>query len=283
MARDQEKEDSVFDFLYIDSRRIALFLSQFDAYGHLKALTRSVSENAKTGGGIDLKLAKIDYSDGSDSSVKKEYDAQWVAPLTFLDTADQRGLIERDITKARIGRLVLLSGRLSMLDMAMLKGAWEMPAIRQQIQSGVTPTAPLSRAQRRRGEAATPVPGVDMILGLLKLWPHVTQVMLAGNGMTAWGTIRDDGLITPAGDLILKHGVGIAGTWSVVGVLDATPELNPITDPNQAVQAAMAAPTVPSLVGTLFEALSPLTRQALGRPPSAYGVTPLLIFRDVTA
>ncbi len=39
MVQDQEKEDSVYDFLYIDSKRIALFLSQFplvDISGHYR-------------------------------------------------------------------------------------------------------------------------------------------------------------------------------------------------------------------------------------------------------
>ena len=54
MALDRERDDSVYDFLYVDARRIAVFLSQFSQYGHLTTLTRAVSETSSAGGGINL-------------------------------------------------------------------------------------------------------------------------------------------------------------------------------------------------------------------------------------
>ena len=43
MAQEQESRDSVFDFLYVDNRRIGLYLSQFSEFGNLTSLVQSVS------------------------------------------------------------------------------------------------------------------------------------------------------------------------------------------------------------------------------------------------
>ena len=53
MAQDPEKGDSVYDFLYVDARRIAVFLSQFGQYGHLTSLTRAELEASSTSGGLN--------------------------------------------------------------------------------------------------------------------------------------------------------------------------------------------------------------------------------------
>src|SRR5713226_8037314 len=91
MVPGPEKDVSVFDFLYIDSQRISLFLSQFSQYGHLTALAKSVTASSSTAGGVDIKLAKIEGTEAEQTTLSKQYDAQWIAPLTFLDQADQRG------------------------------------------------------------------------------------------------------------------------------------------------------------------------------------------------
>src|SRR4051794_34309148 len=132
MARDQEKEDSVFDFLYIDSCRIALFLSQFSQYGHLTSLTRTRTESATSSGALDIKLAKIDGSESESSTLNRQFDAQWVAPLSFLDQARQRGMIKA-LTDGRIGNLVIVDGELEIRDLTIIKRAFEFPAMRTQM------------------------------------------------------------------------------------------------------------------------------------------------------
>src|SRR5436305_1846102 len=117
MAQDPEKGDSVYDFLYVDARRIAVFLSQFEQYGHLTSLTRTVSETSSASGGVSVVAAKLDTAASEQSSQTRQFDPQWLVPLAFLDKADQRGMIVRDLGDARIGQLVLISGRLAMFDL----------------------------------------------------------------------------------------------------------------------------------------------------------------------
>ena len=133
MAQDPEKGDSVYDFLYVDARRIAVFLSQFGQYGHLTSLTRAELEASSTSGGLNVVAAKLDTGASEQTSQTRQFDPQWLAPLIFLDQADQRGMIVRDLANARIGKLLLVSGRLAIFDLGMLRNAWEIGAIRDVI------------------------------------------------------------------------------------------------------------------------------------------------------
>ena len=80
-------------------------------------------------------------------------------------------------------------------------------------------------------------------------------------------------MTTAADDLLLKHGVAVRGEWSLLGILDATPD-SEVTAEGQSLGSE-------SNVATLLRALAPIARQMLGRPPGHYGVTPLLIFREI--
>ena len=41
-----------------------------------------------------------------------------------------------------------------------------------------------------------------------------------------WTSLKEDALIVSAADLTLKHGTAIAGTWNMLGILDALPDHN---------------------------------------------------------
>lgn len=61
-ALDQENEDSAYDFIYVDNRRVAQYLSQFSQFGHLTGLTRVDGKTQSGGGGVNVGAAKIDKS-----------------------------------------------------------------------------------------------------------------------------------------------------------------------------------------------------------------------------
>jgi hypothetical protein len=306
MAREPERNDSVFDFLYIDSRRIALFLSQFGQYGHLKSLTRSVGENSKTGGGIDLKIAKVEYGEGADSSLKKEYDAQWVAPLSFLDQANQRGMIKRGLDGARIGELVLASGSLEIRDLAIIRKMFAMPSMKASMSAQQNiPVPRKSRDDRlgRRGgrdvqqpRQETPPTPADFGLELLAELPHALHAVIGADTRRVWCSLREDSLLVAPSDLFLKHGVHVSGTWNILGILDALPDedLGEITPENVQLEFQQAQSAMPqgefggimTLVtqgfGGFIDGMAPFVRMLLGRPSRAHGFTPLLIFREVS-
>lgn len=116
--------------------------------------------------------------------------------------------------------------------------------------------------------------------------PHTIQARLIVNrDESVWCSLREEGLVISASDLTLKHGVTVSGQWTMVGVLDALPEAGASGAPSEAALAefgsSAAAGTAP--FSELMFHLTPAIRGLLGRPFLAYGLTPLVIFRQITA
>jgi hypothetical protein len=116
---------------------------------------------------------------------------------------------------------------------------------------------------------------VDFALDMLKVLPHSIQASVGPNWCRAWCTLLAEGLSTSTNDLMLKHGASIPGDWTVLGVLDSLPRVSPENAP---------APDFTDMeeIGVkLMDTFVLSTRNMLGRPAGAYGLTPLLIFREI--
>jgi hypothetical protein len=296
----EQERDSVFDFLYHDARRVGSFLAQFDDAGHLQQITQSESRTKglkrgwkfALGGGMgefgsgEASVERGPGEGGSEAS-ERVYDPLWANARTLLDYLFERNMIQRDIWEARLGQFVLVEGRLVILDVAMLKGAWDKPAIRKIVTKDAGVEHDLNRHLRRKQAAVggeKPVSEVEVFMDLLGILPHSLQAHILGDKFTAWCSLATESLVGLSSDLVLKHGTLISGDWHVLGVLDAQPERGPESDkpmkltPLEEAVAGLAG----TLVGTLVARLSPVTRRMLGRPYGAHGLTPLLIFREVS-
>ena len=86
-------------------------------------------------------------------------------------------------------------------------------------------------------------------------------------------------MVTKTSDLLLKHGSIIQGEWAIVGVLDAMPDGGA---PAEGYDAEFASLLGGSVIGTAAAHLGPVARNMLGRPAGSYGMTPLLIFREIS-
>jgi hypothetical protein len=111
--------DSVFDFLYCDTPRIASFLAQFDNSGSLTGIVRSEHAHRGTqkafkkeasgtllaisGGVSHEKDTTAEYGQES----QRMYDPAWANARAFLDLLSERSLINRDVPSAGIGQFVL--------------------------------------------------------------------------------------------------------------------------------------------------------------------------------
>ena len=147
------------------------------------SLTVENDPGLSTSGGLNVVAAKLDTGASEQTSQTRQFDPQWLAPLIFLDQADQRGMIVRDLANARIGKLLLVSGRLAIFDLGMLRNAWEIGAIRDVIiQSAQTANVKdqtpqrgqnqrdRQRQERQARDAATKQIGAG--LEFIKLLPH---------------------------------------------------------------------------------------------------------------
>lgn len=301
-APGEPQNDSVFDFLYCDTGRIASFLAQFDDSGHLerviqretttKGTRRAVEFGigggamlSGTGGSGNLSYKRGPSDEGGEAS-ERVYDPLWTNARTFLDYLEQGHLITRNPDEARIGGFLLISGSLSIFDMSLLKSAWEQPFFRSIIKTAMgdiePPAAPLNRQQRRGGHApqqAHSQSGTDALFDLLQFMPHSIVASVRFDKASVWCNLAERSLVGSSADILLKHGFRVAGEWSLLGIVDAFPDGSQDDAQNEA--AAADASALGSL-GEMVGSFGPAMRVMLGRPVSAIGVTPLLIFREIS-
>lgn len=304
---DEPENHSVYDFLYCDTRRIGSFLSQFDDSGHLQQVIQR--EDAKTvlkrgaeisiggggslmgtGGSANLGFKRGPGNEASEGS-ERIYDPLWTNARTFLDYLAEADLLKMEMEKARIGEFVLVKGKLSIIDLSLLASLWSKQSIVNLISSGAnqqqaTPT--LTRQQRRALARTDKVQSTSadetrLMLDIIESLPHTAQAYIQSPEIgVVWCTLNADSLVVNSGDLLLKHGITIDGEWAVVGILDGRPSDGSETSPDDTMRALGIDPELGVGIGAgVLMSLAPVAQSLLGRQPTAFGITPLLIFREV--
>lgn len=290
----------VFDFLYNDSRRIASYLSQFEG-GHLTQLVRSAESGQSTTEqsgrrfslGAPVLGGASDSSENVGSSAKegmtRTFDPYWANARAFLDYLSEHHLIERDLNGANMGRFVLVTGKLAVIDMTSMQSIWKMPVFNEVLAAHLEQQetgAPASRNQRRaqaKGAPKDPLANfpleMRMALELMPTMPHSIIAAIICDTFSTWSTLASEHLVGTAADLVLKHGVKVAGQWNMLGVLDAAPDFaDGSLDP---VETFILGGGDNSLITNAAMGLGPAVRMVAGRPGSSFGMTPLLIFRQI--
>lgn len=163
---------------------------------------------------------------------------------------------------------------------------------------GVTPPSDLdpldtrNRAERRARPALPQPPKekspmeeqMELVFEMMPVLPHSLNVILNDQAGAGWATLSQEHLVGSSSDLILKHGSIVPGRWHMLGILDAQPDQGGQADmeANSAINFADPARLgKSSWVGLMAGIMSPLVRVLLGRSGAHFGVTPLLIFRQV--
>lgn len=283
MAQEPEKKKtvSVFDFLYVDHHRIGLFLSMFSEFGNLTDIVHSISASRGSSGTIGFKnVLSGEQKNEAQETLQRSYNTQWTQALNFLDEVKARKMLTRSISDARIGGLLLSSGTLSILNMRPLERSWGVVAEnteKENLRSGNRD----NRHTRRRKQATGggEPQEMDSASGLRLLGSLEQPILMTlQTGTTRlWSTLEPNYLIGGSSDLTLKQGIRIAGDWHVVGILDCLPG-EPITD--EAIIGRMCGDgdnVFSSTSITLWRELG----LVLGRPSECYGITPIMIMREV--
>lgn len=278
------ENDSVFDFLYHDPRRIASFLGQFDPNGVVQSLKRAdqssdTSVDTSTDGmklNVGVVAGQLGQSNtatiGSSKSSERTYDPLWSHARAFLDYLHQSDMIEDDVYRANIGQFVLFSGSLVIADIAALKEAWKLPTIRKLL--GASEPAP-SKYKNSSSSANKQPTEAEFAFEMLGILPHSVQAIIHEGATKIWSTLNSDCLVTNSSEITLKHGMSVPGQWNILGILDAQP------DDGADLVEVQSGPNGEQAAWAFVSALAPLTRMFMGRPTDAFGVTPLLIFREV--
>ena len=305
-AQDEPETNSVFDFLYHDSRRVGSLLAQFDQNGLLKEIKQSEHASKGTGrgfsfsGGASTPLTggghlgiEVSPKEGGGESLERIYDPFWANAREFLNVLEDNNLILRDVESAGLGSIVLISGSMGIIDLGMLKSMWSLPTVQRKIHEGATEgndePEPANRkerlAQERRNKNKSK-PELDddtqLLIEMMPTFPHSLNAMISGEGMSAWATLSEEFFVGHGSDIILKHGLSIPGQWHMLGILDAQPDLGDLDSTIAAADNFQADYFSQSVIGNFAGVMAPIVRALLGRPASSYGMTPLLIFREVS-
>ena len=272
---EEEKNASVFDFIYVDKRRIDLFLSQFSEYGNLTRLVRSssVGDSSSLKGGIP-KIVEGGTESSHRTGVEKHYDTQWLAALNFLKEVQDRRMLKRELAAANIGDLIILRGALNLVNMRAFERTWS--AISDLPGQGA---ATGNRQQRRATQSQQRTPAIQDSSGL-KILASLEQpifMLFQHENARLWSTVEQDSVIGSATDLHLKHGIAIAGNWHLIGVLDCLPGPANVT-------AAQIGRFCGDGGNEFSDAIVSILRElrlVMGRPSDCYGITPLIIMREI--
>lgn len=306
-AEEPAKSNSVYDFLYCDHGRLGSLLAQFNSFGALRELTHRQSVSSSTGGtsqeSVKAKIPTIaegDLGSSSNHSMGEEegrdsvYDPRWVNALNFLDEITARGLLVDNLSKAGIGQLVILTGELAVFDMSLFEKMWAQPAIKKAIIAAERPQDTQHGGNRQQRKAAEKLKGkkgtpseAEIASELMGILPHSVQGAVYTDDIQTWFTLDPANLTVKSSDMFLKHGLSPDGAWTVIGALDAFPDdtnelssnLSGLSNENL---HQMAASTRLSQMAYLLglPMLHPI-KGLLGRPPEAYGITPLAIVRAI--
>lgn len=282
----QGEDFPVYDFLYQDSRRIGAFLAQFQPHGPVQSVKEvfAAGSTARHSGGMEFQGNAViatakgetteEISETESEGGERTYDPFWQNALLLLSLLNQTRWLNRKIEAARLGQFALISGALDIYDCPAFKGFVDIlePLTRirpflADADDGKPPRTDHSMLKRLREYPK-----------LFKALPFSIQATLSTETDTSiWCILSPDNLTISATDLFLKYGITVPGTWSMLGVVDALPQPAAGADPG-------VAPKEKSVSNTMLEAMraSEVISVHLGRPRSSYGITPLLVFREVS-
>ncbi len=295
-SREQPKgheSPSVYDYLYHDVQRIASFLAQFETYGVLGQVKATESAGRTTAQKTDLSVAgkvplvaegrvtlDVTTGDHEREAAERTYDPLWTNARTFLNYLADRSLIERDLRKAAIGQFVLASGRLSVSDLSLARGFFKVAALRQRLTILVGNEMHTKNSDLAK-QGVTPEESGALVISLIDDLSHSITARLQVGELMIWSTMVEKFMVVPAADIILKHGLNVEGHWNILGILDAYPSQGTAADKES---PQLLSPIISDMPWSqLAESVATFARRSLGRPITAYGMTPLLIFREVRA
>ena len=91
-----------------------------------------------------------------------------------------------------------------------------------------------------------------------------------------WASLDPDNLLLPPAGIVLKHGGTVGGSWKVLFTVDAYPTLPSLDDSAPELRSWDAGQAADGVMLAIHE-----LRKQICRPFGWYGVTPLMIYRDI--
>ncbi|WP_336004832.1 hypothetical protein [Acinetobacter pittii] len=275
MGQESQSIESIFDFFYLDNPKIKSFYAQLNGLGALNTLknTSQIGDTRKLEASVGVPTitgGKMGNDHSVSTTAEHLYDGLPTMPREMIDRLDELGFIRKELNADMLGNLVLLKGRLGVFDIGVSKELMD-PALNIHIKD-------LERDQRTKKEAAELKKNKQDLVNFCKSIPFSLEakVLVKTGSKTdegvdlaeeVWMTLNRAEMSGSSHDLNFKHGEFLAGDWHVLGVLDALPfdDFTFDTDKNDFREG--------------ISSLIQLMKEFVGRPKTAYGLTPIAIFR----
>lgn len=273
---------SIYDFVYLDGRRLSHFFEQLSDLGLIvnskHSFKTSATSSTDVTGHIGVpsiastsgKNTNTSFSeDGSEHTV----DSSYSRPLETLSKLDEDGYIVRDINDVFIGSLFLGCGKLRVMDYTLLSKSWDAMS-RLALEEA---KKPLLASQTKSNKylidkaIAETKRELDSPKDVLSIIPDITQAELFGDDYQFWFTLDRSNLFINYTDLSLKNAGRMSGEWYVLGIVDTIP--NEDEEPIEALD---------NTNDKLIEVMGAI-RELCGRPDTSYSLTPIMIFRKIRA
>lgn len=268
MGQKQEKDGSVFDFVYVDRARLGSLLAQLSDDGIVASSKRTSSKSGINQASMKVAAAILSadgmVNDAASEALERSFDASMLLPINALTVLQESGLLHEGVcpgdTIVPLGGIVHLRGFFAVHDIEMVRRLWQ-----PMVQLMLADEAPHNRKAKREQ--------IDLAGKVIKDIPPTVQFsMLTSDGVSCWGLLNDNDPTFSTHNLGLKHGALLQGEWHLIGILDAYPDngdgFNPFLGEG--------------LLGVMGPVMDEL-RKVIGRPARAFGVTPLALFRPIGA
>lgn len=277
----------IFDFLYHDTRRVGSILAQLDEAGLLTSITANeasetttaVSLEGKAGGKLPFVASaegggKVSREASKAGQMEKTFDPLWQNARKFVDFAVGAAC---PVQNANMGQIVTITGKITVVDFEFLKNFMANKSIMENLLNRDDGDADGNRQQRRTNKKVRQDKKKDPpIAEIFGLFPYKIQLTIDGE-VEGWATVAPEFLVTEASDLVLKYGGSLDGEWTVIGILDATPS----AFSGDLIGDVSFDEGIEAFGMKLTKAMAPMARVLLGRPFDAYGLTPLVAYREI--
>jgi len=274
VGQEEQNTESLYDVLYVDNERLLNYSAQLDPNGHLTSikLTKSNQASDESAGQISVHVAKGTFASRNSHSdgFEHSFDPSKVIPFDVLNQLDERGLILRTLSEASHGSLVLCSGGLRIKDLSSAQIVWPI----------IEKTLPLDNifrdflSNQTNPKKITHADMRTLVRGLFNSIEHPLHGEILTESKILWATLNSKYLIPSAIDLMLKYTTTIPGRWYILCAVDCLPEG---LHENYEEDWDSVDESFTSLIDRLARTFS----RSFGRPAEAYGVTPLIIFREI--
>jgi len=283
MEKDKDQENVSFrDFIYYDFQRIGSFISQIDEFGEIKETNVNFSSeksrstmppevDAKVSVGVvstSAKLEKNQYERSVSKARFDSFDPHWRKANQFLDLIEAENFVQRDLNNTRTGQFLYARGTLEIMNMEFIKSILSQNSLVDALIGEATGNTAEKKIIRKN---------MKTVMEIVKLMPFGISARIFGDIKTVWGSLRPDFLTIPIDDIPLHYGSTVHGSWGMIGITGAVSHRFGETQ-----DSSSSSESDPDYLQVINRELANAARQMIGRKDAEVGVTPLLIFRELS-